>query len=617
MRDVLGAIPLAEGGVQFTVWAPNAERLVLCLEGQTLPMHPDDQGYYRLIVPSAKVGDRYQYQINNGQPLPDPASHSQADTVHGWSVVVDSGFNWDNVTWYNLPLRDYVIYELHIGTFTPEGTFEAVIPNLDRLKALGITAIEIMPVAQFPGERNWGYDGVLPYAVQNSYGGPNGLKALVNACHQRGLAVILDVVYNHLGAEGNYLSQYGPYFTERYKSPWGTSLNFDGAHSDEVRRYFIENAIYWFAVYRIDALRLDATHALFDFSARTILEELAATVHQWADQHNRRVYLIAENDRSDVRLLRSQEAGGIGIDGQWFDDLHHCLHVLLTGETLGYYLDYGSPRYSTFEQLIKAIRDGFVYSGEYSPFHQRKHGTSSRSVLGHRFVVSLQNHDQVGNRMNGDRITHLVDFAAARVAAGVILLSPYTPMIFMGEEYGETAPFLYFVSFDDPDLIEAVRKGRAAEFASFQWQGETPDPQSEQTFLHSKLNHDLRQNAPHRDHEAFYQTLLALRKSHPALQNPDKNDLDVWGYEQERVLIVHRRNGADEALIIYNLHLEKPAEIVCPITHGSWRKQFDSEQWQPVESGIADQLPTDRIHIPPKAFAVYIKGEGRIDDFSQ
>jgi maltooligosyltrehalose trehalohydrolase len=610
----LGATLRTDGSCHFSVWSPSANTVQLCLklpEKRYLPMQKTEQGYWHLTVPDIQAGTPYLYRINGAGEYPDPAARRQNDTVHGASEVVDSRYHWQDSGWFNRSLQDYVIYELHVGTFTQEGTFEAIIPHLDHLKELGITAIEIMPIGQFPGGRNWGYDGVLPYAVQNTYGHPRDLKRLVDACHERGMAVLLDVVYNHLGAEGNYLWQYGPYFTEQYKSPWGASVNFDGEYGDEVRRYFIQNAIYWLDEYHIDGLRLDATHALFDFSAVPFLEDLTASVKAWADRHNRRVYLIAENDRSDVKLLRSRDAGGTGLDGVWLDDLHHALHVLLTGENKGYYSDF-----THFSQLAKVMREGFAFSGDYSPFRKRRHGTSSAGVPGYHFVVSTQNHDQVGNRMLGERLSLLTDFAGLKVAAGAVLWSPYLPMLFMGEEYGETAPFLYFISHGDPSLVEAVRKGRKEEFAYFGWQEDPPDPQAESTFERSKLNHDLRHQGRHKTLYEFYKTLLELRKTIPALSNFDKSALDVWGFEHERALFVFRRDNGDDVLIAYNFHTEVAVTLQPPTPEGRWRKRFDSAdpRWQaenePETCSAAARLDSshrETITLPPKSFALYVR----------
>jgi len=338
--------------------------------------------------------------------------------------VVDPDFRWDDHLWEGIPLQAYVLYEIHVGTFTPEGTFDAVITHLDELKELGITAIELMPNAQFSGARNWGYDGVFPFAVQSSYGGPWGLKRLVNACHQKEVAVVLDVVYNHLGPEGNYLGDFGPYFTDRYRTPWGHAINFDGPHSDEVRRFFIENALYWITEFHIDALRIDAVHAILDFSAEHFLRELASAVNKRARSLNRRVYIIAESALNDTEVIRSRKLGGHGLDAQWNDDFHHALHTLLTKEEKGYYKDFGR-----FKHLVKAFSDGFVYSGEYSPYRGRRHGNSSRHIPADRFVVFAQNHDQVGNRMRGERLSSLVSFEGLKLAAGTVILSPYIPLL--------------------------------------------------------------------------------------------------------------------------------------------------------------------------------------------
>ncbi|MBZ0305893.1 MAG: malto-oligosyltrehalose trehalohydrolase, partial [Anaerolineae bacterium] len=426
-----GAIFTQDGSCQFCVWAPAAKNVTVHLlspQEKLIPMQPAANGYHTALVDGIEPGTRYQYQFN-GLERPDPASHFQPEGVHGASQVVNHQFGWTDSAWFGIPLEDYIFYELHVGTFTPEGTFDAVIPHLPSLKSLGVTAIEIMPIAQFPGTRNWGYDGVYIYAPQNSYGGVDGFKRLVDACHQHGLAVVLDVVYNHFGPEGNYLNDFGPYFTDKYQTPWGTALNFDGAHSDDVRRFFIENALYWITEFHVDALRLDATHAMLDFSAAPFLEVLTAAVHAHASVLNRRVYLIAENDRSDNRLLLPPEVGGAGLDAQWSDDLHHALHTLLTGENAGYYADFGQ-----FRQLVQALQQGFVYGGQYSVFRQRRHGTFSPDLPAHRFVVCTQNHDQVGNRMNGERLSHLVSPEDLKLAAGIVLLSPYLPLIFMGEE---------------------------------------------------------------------------------------------------------------------------------------------------------------------------------------
>src|SRR5579863_3563 len=399
----LGAHPTGEEDCEFLVWAPFARKVELQIETSEHRLEPMDagaDGYFGCRVRGMPPGSTYLYRLDDSKILPDPASRSQPHGVHHPSEVVSAKFDWEDSNWKGVPLVDLVLYEIHTGTFTPEGTFEAIVPRLPALKKLGVNMIELMPVAQFPGSRNWGYDGVHPFAVQNSYGGPRALRALVNACHREGLGVVLDVVYNHLGPEGNYLRDFGPYFTDRYKTPWGEAINFDGPESDEVRRFFIENALYWVTDCHIDALRLDAIHAIVDSSARPFLQELSVAVRARSS-----AYVIAESDLNDVRVIQPQETGGFACHSLWSDSFHHSLHTLLTGEHDGYYQDYGSV-----EHLAKAYSEGFVYTGQYSAFRRRRHGNSTRGMPGERFVVCIQNHDQIGNRAEGDRLSMLVDF---------------------------------------------------------------------------------------------------------------------------------------------------------------------------------------------------------------
>jgi maltooligosyltrehalose trehalohydrolase len=575
----LGASYLGEGRSRFLVWAPLADRVEVRLVSPRealLPLQKDERGYFSAVIAGMEPGCLYYYRLNGQQDFPDPASRFQPQGVHGPSQVVDPRFSWDDDHWSGLPLRDYVIYELHVGTFSPEGTFDAVIPYLDELKELGLTALELMPAAQFPGERNWGYDGVYPYAAQNSYGGPQGLKRLVNACHQRGLAVVLDVVYNHLGPEGNYLAAYGPYFTQRYLTPWGPALNFDGPESDEVRRFFIGNALFWGYEYHIDALRLDALHAIVDLSPHPFVAELAETVRRARERWNRKFYLMAESDLNDVRLVRSSDLGGYGLDGHWNDDFHHALHTLLTGEQTGYYADFGR-----LEQLAKAWREGFIYSGEYSPYRRRHHGSSSRELSAERLVVFAQNHDQVGNRLEGERLSQLVSFEALKLAAGVVLLSPFLPLLFMGEEYGEVAPFWYFVSHSDPALIEAVRQGRKEEFGAFEWLGEPPDPQGEETFSRAKLDHRLRRQGKHKVLLEFHRELLGLREELSILTDLGRWHREVKGYEEEKVLWVRMIEAGAEAVILFYFGQET-MQFSLPWPQGRWNKRLDAAErrWQ-------------------------------------
>jgi maltooligosyltrehalose trehalohydrolase len=428
----------------------------------------------------------------------------------------------------------------------------------------------------------------------------------VNACHQHGLAVILDVVYNHLGPEGNYLGDYGPYFTDRYRTPWSSAINFDGPNSDEVRRYYMENALYWVTDFHMDALRIDAVHAMLDFSARPFLEELARTVHEEGERIDRSTYLIPESALNDTRLTRSRELGGFGMDAQWNDDFHHALHALLTGERSGYYQDFGRLR-----QLAKAYQEGFVYSGEYSVFRRRRHGNSSRNVPAECFVVFSQNHDQVGNRMLGGRLSELVSFEGLKLAAGLVLLSPYIPLLFMGEEYGEKAPFPYFISHLDQGLAEAVSRGRKEEFAAFLWQGEPPDPQEQATFMSAKLNHELRGHGHHRILFELYRELIGLRKEIPALARLSKEDMKVLGFDKEKVLFVHRWSELDEAVLVFHFG-EEPASPVVPLPGGRWNKRLDSaeERWNGPGSPMPAEITSGGkvgLTLQPKAFVLFIR----------
>jgi maltooligosyltrehalose trehalohydrolase len=569
-------------------------------------MEPEPSGYHTATVDNIQPGVRYRYRLSNGNEFPDPASRHQPEGVHGPSEVVDPHFDWHDYGWCGLPIEKYVIYELHVGTFTYEGTFDAVIAHLDELADLGITAIELMPVAQFPGSRNWGYDGAYPFAVQNSYGGPSSLKRLVDACHARGLAAILDVVYNHLGPEGNYLSQFGPYFTNRYRTPWGDAINFDDADSDAVRHFFVSNAVEWIRDYHFDALRLDAVHAIFDHSALNILEEIGAAVHEQAVLLNRRVHVIPESSLNDTRLIRPTELGGYGLDAQWNDDFHHSLHTLLTRERQGYYQDFGE-----FQQMTQAFSEGFVYSGGYSIARKRRHGNSSRDIPPSHFVVFAQNHDQVGNRMMGDRLNALTSFDGCKLAASIVLLSPFLPLLFMGDEYGEKAPFQYFVSHSDPQLIEGVRRGRREEFSSFQWKGEPPDPQDVSTFQRSMLNHSLKERGRHRVLLEFHKELLALRKSVPALYSLNKDKMEVIGLDADRILAVRRWNGTSEVLTIFNFNPQE-ARLFQKVPDGVWRKRFDSSDLRWMGTGTTapeslDEPQTRSVTLQPCAVLVFEK----------
>jgi len=521
----LGATLLESGRCAFRVWAPNASLVAVRFVDATspgvaevrseasgpaarlVPLAPVTGGYHECVCDDVQAGDLYVFRLDDKVERPDPASRSQPHGVHGPSAIVDPYFAWTDASWSGRALHEQVFYEIHVGTFTPAGTFDAAIARLDALVELGITAVQVMPVAQFPGRRNWGYDGVYPFAVQSSYGGLVAFKRFVDACHARGLCVFLDVVYNHIGPEGNYLDAYGPYFTDRYRTPWGRALNFDDAHCNSVRAYVIQNALCWVRDFHVDGLRLDAIHGIFDFGATHILDELQEAVQAFARRAGRHVQVIAESDLNDVRILRPRTECGFELDAQWSDDFHHAVHVLLTGETNGYYADFG-----TLEHLATALREGFVYSGQYSEFRQRSHGNSARGFAPEKFVICTQNHDQVGNRMLGDRLAAQLGFDAQKLAAALLLLAPQQPMLFMGQEYGDPAPFAYFVSHSDEKLIAAVRHGRKRDFASFAWRGVPPDPQAESTFEHSRLDWSRREHGPHRSLLEFHRELLQLRR---------------------------------------------------------------------------------------------------------
>ena len=551
-----GAICGPEGSVIWRLWAPLCEAvsLVTIASGhrRETAMTADAEGYFVHREPQADEGLRYCYKLADGRELPDPASRWQPDGVHRpSSLFFPESFSWTDQAWRGVAREDLVIYELHVGAFTPEGTFEAILPRLPELLELGVTAVELMPVAQFAGDRNWGYDAVYPYAVQNSYGGPRALQRFVDSAHRLGMAVLLDVIYNHLGPEGNYLAHFGPYFTDRYHTPWGKAINYDGPQSDPVRRFVIDNACAWVRDFHIDGLRLDAVHAIYDLSAQHILAELQAEVQREAVRAGRRVHVIAETNQNDVRLVRPRNRGGHGLDGAWNDDFHHAVHALLTGERDGYYLDFGRP-----EHLAKTFRDVFVYDGCYSPFYRRRHGNRVGRTDRTRFVVCIQNHDQIGNRAMGDRLGALVAPPAMRLATGLLMLSPCVPLLFMGEEYGERRPFPFFCSFDDPAVVDAVREGRREEFTAleFEWEAEIPDAQSPDTFASARLGWQWPEGSPQAQMRQLYKDLLTARREWPALGDRRhttarllKRDHCAESDQSPILLILHR--GREDALL--------------------------------------------------------------------
>jgi maltooligosyltrehalose trehalohydrolase len=567
-------------------------------------MRRDEMGYHSVAVENLQGGAKYLYRFGDSHERPDPASRRQPEGVHGPSELVDlRDFAWTDGDWKGMPLEDSVFYELHVGTFSREGTFATLVASLDELAALGVTTIEIMPIAQFSGSRNWGYDGVYPFAVHNSYGTPRDLQYFVNAAHSRGLAVALDVVYNHLGPEGNYLSEYAPYFTDHYTTPWGAALNFDGPDSDEVRYFFTQNALYWLENFHIDVLRLDAIHGIVDASAIPFLAELSKEVEAFAARADRTISLVAESDLNDSRVLRSRCEGGLGMPSQWSDDFHHSVHTLLTGEKSGYYEDFGEVRH-----LTGVLKQGWYYAGQYSRHRRRRHGNRPPPFKGTNYVVCTQNHDQVGNRALGDRLSSLVNFESLKLAAGVNLLSPFVPLLFMGEEYGETAPFLYFTSHGDSNLAEAVRRGRVAEFDAFRWQGEIPDPQAESTFAKSRLKRNLVQEEPHHTLLRFYQTLLRLRSD---LRLGRTSAPSVTEFADFKSLLVLQATSAGQLATFLNFG-DAAADFGGGILQGHWEKKIDSSdlEWLGpgtlIPSRIAGSKPST-LTLRPRSFAVFTR----------
>lgn len=560
----LGARVLTPGRTEFRVWAPQWAQVELHLvapEERRLPLERNELGYHEGVF-DAPEGTRYWFALD-GTDRPDPASRLQPLGVHGPSEVVGSEFAWHDAEWKGVAQADLVVYELHVGTFTPEGTFDAIIPRLGELHALGITAIELLPIAHFPGDRNWGYDGVDLGAAHAAYGGPSGLKRLVDACHTNGIALLLDVVYNHLGPEGNYISQFAPYFTDRYRTPWGMAVNFDGAQSDHVRWFFIHNALQWLEEFHVDGLRVDAVHAIIDHTAEPFLQDLTTAVRERATALGRPIISIAESDLNDPRVITAAEDYGLGFDAQWSDDFHHALHTLLTDERDGYYHGFGKVG-----DLGSVLFNGYLYTGQHSVYRGRRYGLRPKTRDGSKFVVCAQNHDQVGNRMMGERLSTMLSPEQLQLTAAVVVLSPFIPMIFMGEEYGETAPFQYFTSHSDQDLIESVRRGRLEEFDDFVWKGTPPDPHDPETFRRSKLDWTLTQKEPHHALRELYRELLQLRRETPALHSLDLQSVEVEANDEHRTLVVRRFLGDNHVLTAFNFSGQQQELTLPP---GEWK----------------------------------------------
>jgi maltooligosyltrehalose trehalohydrolase len=568
----------------FSVWAPHRDRVRLSLGPTTREMARDDRGWWHAEVPGTGDGTDYAFLLDEDDtPLPDPRSLWQPAGVDGPSRRYShEAFTWTDQRWTGRPLAGGVVYELHIGTFTEQGTFNAALEHLDHLVDLGVDFVEVLPVNAFDGNAGWGYDGVLWGAVHQHYGGPTAFKRFVDACHARGLGVLLDVVYNHLGPSGAYLDRFGPYFAGR--TIWGPALNLDGPDCDEVRRYVIDNAVGWLRDFHLDGLRLDAVHALVDKGATHLLEELAGEVDALATGLRRPLHLIAESDLNDPKLVTSRDAGGYGLQAQWCDDLHHALHVALTGETDGYYTDFGTPG-----ALAKTLREAFFHAGTWSSFRGRTHGrpVDPSRTSGHRFLCYLQNHDQIGNRAQGDRMTATISHERMLCGAAIVLCSPYTPMIFMGEEWAATSPWQFFASFEDPDLAAAVRDGRREEFAEHGWgKAEVPDPMDVATVIRSTLPWGELHDPAHKSVYDTYRALIALRRAHPELADPrlDRFRVDTEG----DCLILHR----GDRRVVVNLGTTE-AEVVLDQPPG------------PVLLSSADlEVTGTRLRVPPESFAV-------------
>ena len=526
----------------FTVWAPRPEKVSVKSGDTVTPMQgPDEKGYWKASVEDAGPGTDYGFLLDNDETVyPDPRSQWQPQGVHKMSRVYDqTAFKWDDSTWQGPPLAGAVIYELHIGTFTMEGTFDAAIGKVKYLYDLGVTHVEVMPVAEAAGNRGWGYDGVCLFASSSCYGGPDALKRFVNACHMQGIGVIIDVVYNHFGPVGNYTGKFGPYVTDKHKTPWGDAVNLEDKGSDEVRKFFSDNALMWMRDFHVDGLRLDAVHEMVDRSAVHFLEQLSANVYNLSATVGRMLFLIAESDLNNPCIVRPIEANGYGMDAQWSDDFHHSLFTVLHVEedqTTGYYSDFGD-----FESLAKSIKAMFVYDGVYSEYRQRKHGRPVDSLSAHHFIGFIQNHDQVGNRATGDRLEHIVGMKKAKAALGLVLTSPFIPMLFQGEEFAASSPFLYFADHEDPEMAKLVAEGRKKEFAAFGWdESQVPNPEDRMTFTDSKLNWKEVGEAQHKEMLEWTTKLIHCRRSSISLNDGDRGHVKVTFDEEKRWLRMDR-----------------------------------------------------------------------------
>ncbi|RYD80835.1 MAG: malto-oligosyltrehalose trehalohydrolase [Sphingobacteriales bacterium] len=602
------------GFAEVWLWAPKASSVGLHIvnTNNLLQMLKQDFGYWFLKTNQIKPGDEYAFVLS-GNPSEknaeaiitraDPASTSQPEGIKPSSAAFDLGsFHWTDGNWNGIPLHEYIIYELHTGTFSAEGSFDAVVEKLDYLVDLGITAIEIMPLSQFPGSRNWGYDGVFPFAVQNSYGGPEALQNLVNHCHQKGLAVILDVVYNHFGPEGNYFSDFGPYFTEKHHTPWGAAINFDDDNAEGVRTFFIENALMWFRDFHIDALRLDAVHAIKDYSAQHILPEIKLYTEQLSSVTGRNYHHIVELDLNDNKFINPQQKGGYGMDAQWIDEFHHALRVAAGQKKTGYYSDF-----SGVADLAKSYNDAYVYDGQYSSHRKKNFGVKTDNP-GEQFIVFSQNHDQIGNRMLGERSSVLVSFELLKLMAGAVFCSPFIPMIFMGEEWAETNPFQFFISHSNEELVEAVRNGRKAEFAAFHAEGNPPDPQSEQTFNRSKVDWTKPFSGKHKTMLNFYKRLIQIRKSSSALNALDRTNAKAIALTDKNTILLRRESNNQKLICILNFSQTEQTIQVEDLTN-NWFLLLDSGA---TEYGGSNQInpkisANNEIRIAAESLVIFSK----------
>jgi maltooligosyltrehalose trehalohydrolase len=566
----MGSNIIKENEVSFRVFACSLQAVSLVVKNEdkteVYPLDQEEEHIYSTVLKGVGPGSLYKFRLDDGD-FPDPYSYFQPEGVHGFSQLIDhSSYQWHDENWKGIDQEKLVIMEIHPGTFSEAGKFQGILEKLDYLQQLGITAIELMPIAQAPGRWNWGYDGVNLFSVNHNYGTPDDLKQLVDTCHQMGIGVILDVVYNHFGPEGNYLSFFGPYLTKKHETPWGEAVNFDDVYSHYIRKYILDNVCCWLDLYHIDGLRLDAVHAIKDNNPLHIIQEISLIANNLSREHNVSKLIIAESDENNTRLIEPLDQGGYGADAQWMDDFHHIIHTSLTGENKGYYMDYGK-----LKDLEKAYTN-YLYTGQYSHYWKRKRGTDASARPGKQFVVSLQNHDQVGNRAQGERLSALIDFPLLKAGAGLVLFSAYIPLIFMGEEYGEENPFLFFTDYQDPELKKAVSLGRKKEFKQFGW-GEVPDPQDPETFYRSKLT--PQENWKERNHQLFnfYRDLIKLRVSHPVLRRLDKDRLTAKVDSQNRVVQIHRWENDLSLTALFNL-----GEASFPIDHQG--KQIFNSEWE-------------------------------------